>query len=135
MTIINALPFDLQNGTTADASQVMADFDEIVNDVNNNAAHNGANNDITSLSALTTPLTPAQGGTTVHFGAGGGTANAQSVPSPTPLSFALNASYSIYWVPSVANTAAMALSVNGTAATAVTVQTESGVEPCIGGEV
>lgn len=36
MTIINALPYNLTNGTTADASQVMADFNEIVNDVNTN---------------------------------------------------------------------------------------------------
>ncbi len=68
MTIINALPFTLQNGTTADATQVMADFDEIVNDVNNNAAHNGVNSDITALTALTTPITPAQGGTNIWIG-------------------------------------------------------------------
>src|SRR5882672_5153759 len=63
MTIVNALPFNLQNGTTADATQVMADFNSIKNDVNTNAAHNGANNDITSLAGLTTPLSIGQGGT------------------------------------------------------------------------
>ncbi|WP_175692960.1 tail fiber domain-containing protein [Burkholderia ambifaria] len=37
MTIIGALPDTLQNGTTADASQVMADLNYIVNQVNANA--------------------------------------------------------------------------------------------------
>lgn len=34
MTIIAPLPFTLQNGTTADADQVMADLNQIRNDVN-----------------------------------------------------------------------------------------------------
>jgi hypothetical protein len=38
MPIISALPFTLTNGTTADATQVMADFDQIVTGVNTNAA-------------------------------------------------------------------------------------------------
>lgn len=70
MTIVSAVPFTLQNGTIADATQVMADFNSIKNDVNANAAHNGANNDITSLSGLTTPLSVAQGGTGSVLGAG-----------------------------------------------------------------
>lgn len=37
MSIISALPYTLQNGTNADASQVMADFNQIRDDVNNNA--------------------------------------------------------------------------------------------------
>lgn len=37
--IISPLPFTLQNGTVADASQVQANFDQIVADVNNN--HDG----------------------------------------------------------------------------------------------
>lgn len=63
MTIISALPFSLTNGTTADATQVMANFNQIVNNVNANGAHNGANSDITSLSGLATPLSVGQGGT------------------------------------------------------------------------
>ncbi len=62
MSIVGALPFTLQNGTIADATQVMADFNSIKTDVNTNAAANGANNDITSLAGLTTPLSVAQGG-------------------------------------------------------------------------
>lgn len=63
MTISPSYPDLLQNGTPADATQVMADFYQIQNDVNANAAHNGANSDITSLTGLTTPLSIAQGGT------------------------------------------------------------------------
>lgn len=63
MTISSAYPDILTNGTPADATQVMADFYQIQNDVNANAAHNGANSDITSLTGLTTPLGTAYGGT------------------------------------------------------------------------
>lgn len=63
MTISPAYPDLLQNGTPADATQVMADFYQIQNDVNANAAHNGDNSDITSLTGLTTPLSVTQGGT------------------------------------------------------------------------
>ena len=63
MTISSSYPYNLQNGTTADATQVMADFLQIQNDVNSNAAHNGANSDITSLTGLSTPLGLAYGGT------------------------------------------------------------------------
>lgn len=52
--ITTPLPYVFSNGTTADATQVNADLNQIVNNVNANAAANGANADITSLSALTT---------------------------------------------------------------------------------
>lgn len=63
MSIIPSLPDILVNGAIADATQVMADFYQIQNDVNANAAANGANSDITSLTGLTTPLGVAYGGT------------------------------------------------------------------------
>lgn len=69
-----ANPFTLTNGTTADANQVMS----IVNNLRtciSNAASNGANSDITSLSGLATPLTIGQGGT----GAATGRAALQSL--------------------------------------------------------
>lgn len=56
-------PFTLTNGQTADATQVMANFNNLLNCGNNNLAHNGANSDITSLAGLTTPLSVLQGGT------------------------------------------------------------------------
>lgn len=63
MTISPSYPDLLQNGNPADATQVMANFYKIQNDVNANAAENGANSSITSLTGLTTPLSIAQGGT------------------------------------------------------------------------
>lgn len=56
-------PYTLTNGTTADANQVMANFNAILACGNNNLAKSGANSDITSLNALSTPLSAAQGGT------------------------------------------------------------------------
>lgn len=56
-------PFTLVNGQTADATQVMANFNNLLNCANNNLAHNAANSDITSLSGLTTPISIIQGGT------------------------------------------------------------------------
>lgn len=50
--IFNSYPFILQNGTTADASQVMADFNQIANQVNANAANGPLNTNISSLSGL-----------------------------------------------------------------------------------
>lgn len=46
-------PFTLTNGSTADANQVMANFNSILGCTNTNLAHNGTNNDITSATALT----------------------------------------------------------------------------------
>jgi hypothetical protein len=46
-------PYILANGTTADANQVMANFNSILGCANTSLAHNGANNDITSLTGLT----------------------------------------------------------------------------------
>ena len=62
MSIINPLPYNIVNGQAIDATPVMANFNEILNDVNANAAplattaNSGANNNITSLGGLTTPL-------------------------------------------------------------------------------
>ena len=79
----NCVPFTytLTNGTTADANQVMSNFNTLLNCSNNNLAHNGVNSDITELTGvtnlahngvnsditeltgITTPLTVPQGGT------------------------------------------------------------------------
>jgi hypothetical protein len=49
----SAYTYSLTNGTTADATQVMSNFNTIMTCANSNLAHNGANSDITSLSAAT----------------------------------------------------------------------------------
>jgi hypothetical protein len=63
MAIFSSMPNTLTNGQTADATQVMANFNQLVNNGNTGCAALGANNDITSLSALSTPLSTGQGGT------------------------------------------------------------------------
>ena len=68
-TVSCSVPFNLTNGTVADATQVMADFNAILTCLSSSAAKSGANSDITSLTGLTTPLTPAQGGATALCGA------------------------------------------------------------------
>ena len=63
MAIITSLPVTLQNGTTADATQVMANFNAIVSAVNAGAANAGLNTNITQLQGLTVPVAVSQGGT------------------------------------------------------------------------
>lgn len=134
--IVGALPFQLQNGTTADATQVMADFNKILNDTNANAAKNGVNTDITALAALVTPITPAQGGTTIYYAStSGGSANAQTVASPTPSGFTLAVGKRVTFVAGFTNTGAMTLNVNSTGATNVYRYTPSGPVALVGGEV
>jgi hypothetical protein len=134
--IVGTLPFQLQNGTTADATQVMADFNKILNDVNINAAKNGVNTDITALNALVTPLTPAQGGTTVYFAStSAGSANAQTVASPSPVGFTLTVGKRVVFLAGFTNTGALTLNVNSTGATNVFRYTPAGPVALIGGEV
>lgn len=134
--IVGTLPFQLQNGTTADATQVMADFNKILGDVNINAAKNGVNTDITALNALVTPITPAQGGSTVYFAStSGGSANAQTVASPSPVGFTLAVGKRVTFIAGFTNTGALTLNVNSTGATAVNRMTSAGPLALIGGEV
>jgi hypothetical protein len=134
--IVGALPFQLQNGTTADVTQVMADFDKILNDTNANAAKNGVNTDITALTALVTPITPAQGGTTIYFAStSGGSANAQTVTSPTPTGFTLAVGKRVTFIAGFTNTGAMTLNVNATGVTNVYRYTPLGPAVLTGGEV
>jgi hypothetical protein len=73
-TVSCSVPFNLTNGTTADATQVMANYNAILACLSTGAASSGSNSDITSLNGLTTPITPAQGGAIGLCGATGFTA-------------------------------------------------------------
>lgn len=134
--IISGLPFTLTNGTVADATQVMADFNQIVNNTNANGAKNGVNSDITALTALVTPLTPAQGGSTLFIGGTStGTANAQVVASPVPAGLALANKPTLYFNPGFTNTGATTLNANGSGATNIFKPSFSGPIALIGGEI
>jgi microcystin-dependent protein len=133
--IVPALPFQLQNGTTADATQVMANFNQLLNSINANSAKNGANSDITSLLGLTTPLAPSVGGTTVFTGGvSGGSANAQTVTPVVPSTFSLTLGSHVVFVSNFTNTAAMTLNVAGSGAKNVFRQTQLGPIITAGGE-
>lgn len=129
------LPFNLQNGTTADATQVMANYNQLVTCLGNAAAA-GANNDITSLLALTTPITPTQGGSNVYIGGTStGSANAQVVGSVVPLNFSLAVGKRIVFVPGFTNTGATTFNVNGAGATNVFRMSPDGPQALTGGEI
>lgn len=135
-TIINSLPYNLTNGSLADATQVMGNFNQIVSNANTNAAHNGANTDITSLSGLTTPLAPTYGGTPWFIGGTStGSANAQVVSVVTPSSFTLATGNTVWFIAGYTNTGAATLNVNGTGATNLYKNTQSGVAALAGGEL
>lgn len=123
-----SVPFNLQNGTTADASQVMANYNAIIACLANAAAA-GANSDITSLNGLTTPLVPSGGGTPVFIGGTAtGTGNAQIVASTTPNSWGNTAGYTVIYKAAAANTTATTLQV-GSAASANVFKQVFGVGP------
>lgn len=113
--IVGSLPFTLQNNTVADATQVMANFNTLLNGVNANTAKNGVNSDITALTTLSTPITAAQGGSQTYVGGTAtGTANAIVVGSVVPTGFTLAVGVKVRFVASATNTAATTLNVAGT---------------------
>lgn len=129
-----SVPFNLTNGTTADASQVMANYNAILTCLANNTAASGANGDITALSGLTTPLSLAQGGTSVYLG---GTSVGTNTITATaaPINFALTANFKIIFVAGGTNTGATTLNVSGTGAKNVFRITPSGPIALTGGEI
>lgn len=135
--IVGALPFTLQNGTVADATQVMADFNAIVNDVNDNAAKSGVNSDITQITGLTTPLAYTIGGTSIWLGGTStGSANAHVVSTTTPsASFSKVINKRIVFTAGFTNTGATTLNVASTGATNVFRMGPSGPIALTGGEI
>jgi microcystin-dependent protein len=134
--IVGSLPFNLQNNTTADASQVMANFNAIVSGTNTNSAKNGVNSDITQLSALSTPLTRAQGGTSTYIATAtaGGSANAQTIAATSP-TFSLDAGAIVQFVPVGTNTGPATLNVAGTGTLNIYRLTPSGLVALSSGEL
>lgn len=134
--IIPSIPYNLTNGSLADATQVMGNFNTIVTDTNANGAKNGANNDITSLTGLTTALSHALGGTVVYTGGTtGGSTNAQTLASVTPSAFALVTGEIVTGVAGFSNSTAATLNVSGTGNVAIRLANGSGPVALVGGEI
>lgn len=136
--ITGSKPYTFIPGTVISSSQVNADFDYIINQVNTNAAKNGANSSITSLLGLTTPIAPGVGGSPIYTATSqGGTANAITITATQPAisSFSLVAGNFVLFTPTASNTAAVTLDVNSTGATALEKQTASGLTALNGGEL
>lgn len=130
-----SVPFNLQNNTIADATQVMANYNALITCLGNAAAA-GANSDITSLLGLLTPIPPTSGGSNVFIaGTSTGSANAQVVASTTPTGFTLTNGYSVIFTAGFTNTGAMTLNVNAQGAKSVFHISPGGVEALTGGEV
>jgi len=127
------LPFNLQNGTPADATQVMANYNALVNCLAQ-AASQGVNNDITALTALTTPIPPQGGGTPVFTGGtSGGAANAQTVTT-TP-TFTATLGYEVTFTAGFTNTGPTTLTVGTSPAINVYRRTQLGISALVGGEI
>ena len=135
--IVGTLPYQLLNGQNADASQVMANYNYIISQVNANAAKAGANSNITSLSGLVVPLSPGQGGSQFYSaGTASGSANAVVVASSiTPSGFALVSGRFVRYTVAATNTSSTTLSFNGTTATAINKAYAGGLTALTGGEM
>lgn len=129
-----AMPFQLQNNTLADATQVMANFNQISSGVAANCAGSGANNDITSLSSLVTPLNPSQGGTTVFNGGQSSGTNALTI-STVPSNFTLTVGNRVSFIAGGTNTAVTSANVQGTGSKSVFRKTQIGAQSTQGGEL
>lgn len=129
------VPFNLQNNTTADATQVMANYNALITCLGNAAAA-GANNDITSLLGLTTPIGPTVGGSSTYIGGTStGSANAQVVATTAPTGFTLTQGYTVIFKAGFTNTTATTLNVNAQGATNVFKATAAGPAALTGGEI
>jgi microcystin-dependent protein len=133
-TITCTLPFTLTNGTIADATQVMSNYNALVTCFTL-AASAGVNNDITSLIGLSTPLAPTFGGTPNFIGGTStGSANAQVVASVTPSNFSLTTGYKVTFFCGFTNTGNTQLNIGGTGLKNLFRKTQLGVSLSVGGE-
>ncbi len=130
-----SLPFTLTNGTIADATQVMANYNALVTCLTNAAAA-GANNDITSLSGLSTPITPGQGGSNVYIGSAPTASGADlTIASTAPTNYSNTRGYSVIFTAVATNTSVQTLSVNGQTKKNVFKQSTAGPVALSGGEI
>lgn len=134
--IVPSPPVTLTNGALADATQVMGNFNSLVTNINTNAAHNGANSDITSLTGLTTPLAPTYGGTNVFTGGiSTGSGNAQVVATTLPTPIGLNTGDIVTFIAGFSNSSATTLNVDSTGVNTLDKTTPSGLAALAIGDI
>lgn len=131
-----SLPFTLTNGTLADATQVMANYNALVTCLTNAAAA-GANNDITSLTGLTSPILPTQGGSNLFIASQSNASVGNSVVlgGLSPTGYANIFGYTVFFVPSLTTTGAVTAAVNGQPALNVLKPSSGGLIPLTGQEI
>jgi hypothetical protein len=131
-----SLPFNLQNNTIADATQVMANYNALVSCLGN-AAIAGVNNDITALFGLTQPITQTVGGTWIWVGGTStGSANAQVVATLIPSTgFSLVAGKRVAFVAGFTNSGAATLNAFSTGNVNIFKQSPSGPVALTGNEI
>jgi microcystin-dependent protein len=128
------LPFQLTNGTLADATQVMANYNALTACLLN-AAQTGANTDITSLAGLTTPISLNQGGTIVYTGGtSSGSANSQSITTTSPTFFYQTGAV-VTFIAGFTNTGPLQVNVQGLGLKNVFRRSQLGATMSVGGEV
>lgn len=129
------LPFTLTNGTIADATQVMANYNALVTCLQSAAAA-GNNSDITALLGLTTPLSPTFGGSPFYLGATSSGTNALVVSSTTPNTFSLLTGKTVVFLAGGTNgPGGTTLNVAGTGIVNLYRASQTGPVALIGGEI
>ena len=138
-TIVSPLPNNIQNGQPADATKVMGNFNQIVSNVNSNAAALNAPNVFTAsqqFSAATTvnhgiTAGQVQNGVANWIGTWGGSANALSTtPTIAPSAYAAGQ----HWegIAAFTNTGAVTANIGGLGSRAVT---KNGASPLVAGDI
>ena len=138
-TIINPLPNNIQNGQPADATKLMGNFNQIVNNVNGNAAAINAANVFSAPQQFSAAVTPNQGviasqlqnDTMVWLGIAGGTANAlTATPSIAPVAYTSGQRWKT--VAAFTNTGAVTINIGGLGVRAIT---KFGAAPLLPGDI
>ncbi len=136
--ITGSKPYTFVPGTIISSSQVNAEFDYVINQVNTNAAKNGVNSSITALLGLTTPIVPNSGGSQTFVGTTiGGTANAITVTATRPdiATFTYTQGYIVELTIISTNTGATTINVNSLGTKNIFKQTSAGAVALTGGEL
>ena len=131
---MSSVPNTFVNGTVADANAVNANFQALVDWLNNNVASSGINTNISQITGLTTPPT-GLGSNTFSGGVAGGSANALTITPTNPTGYTLLQYNRVWFLPSLANTNAATAAVNGTSAIAIKKMSGTGLTALVGGEL